>query len=295
MALVSMTGFAEAQGSRSGAHWRWEAKSVNGRGLDLRLRLPQGFDGIEAAARVLAADRFKRGNIQASLTYEVAASQRGLRIDAVALASAVQIAKEVAAETGLRPASVDGLLALKGIIVQDEALEMDNRERGGRDAAILETLAASFDALARARANEGAKLGAVLEAQMAEIARLTQAAGVLGAAQPMSLRAKLEQQVKDLVGPGTVSPERLAQEIALLAVRADIREELDRLAAHVGEAKKLLSSGEAVGRKLDFLAQEFNREANTLCSKSSDVELTRVGLGLKAVIDQFREQAQNVE
>ncbi|MGA7712439.1 MAG: YicC/YloC family endoribonuclease [Rhizomicrobium sp.] len=295
MALVSMTGFAEAQGSRDGAHWRWEAKSVNGRSLDLRLRLPQGFDGVEAAARILAADRFKRGNIQASLTYEAAASVRGLRIDAVALASAVKIAKEVATETGLRPASVDGLLALKGIIIQDESLVTDDRERAGRDAAILETLAAALSALARARASEGAKLRLVLEAQIAEVARLTETAAALAATQPAVLRSKLEQQLKDLVGPGVVAPERLAQEIALLAVRADIREELDRLAAHVGEARKLLSSGEAVGRKLDFLAQEFNREANTLCSKSSDAELTRVGLDLKAVIDQFREQAQNVE
>ena len=295
MALVSMTGFAEAQGSRDGAHWRWEAKSVNGRGLDLRLRLPQGFDGVESAARVLAGDRFKRGNIQASLTYEAAASVRGLRIDAVALASAVKIAKEVATETGLRPASVDGLLALKGIIIQDESLIVDDRERAGRDAAILETLAAAFSGLARARASEGAKLRLVLEAQIAEVARLTEMAAALAATQPAAMRSKLEQQLKDLVGPGIVSPERLAQEIALLAVRADIREELDRLAAHVGEARKLLSSGESVGRKLDFLAQEFNREANTLCSKSSDAELTRVGLDLKAVIDQFREQAQNVE
>ena len=295
MALVSMTGFAEAQGSRDGAHWRWEAKSVNGRGLDLRLRLPQGFDAIEAAARVLAADRFKRGNIQVALTYEAQANVRGLRIDAVALASAVKIAKEVASETGLAPASVDGLLALKGIIVQDDGLETDNRERALRDAAILETLATAFNALARARASEGAKLAAILVAQIGDIARLTQSAGALGATQPAALRAKLEAQIKDLVAPGTVSQERLEQEIALLAVRADIREELDRLAAHVGEAKKLLSSGDAVGRKLDFLALELNREANTLCSKSSDVELTRVGLDLKAVIDQFREQAQNVE
>jgi uncharacterized protein (TIGR00255 family) len=295
MALVSMTGFAEAHSSRNGAHWRWEAKSVNGRGLELRLRLPQGFDGVEAAARVLAVDLFKRGNIQAVLTYEAAADARGLRIDTVALASAVKIAKEVAADTGLRPAGVDGLLALKGIIVQDEVLDTDDRERAGRDTAILESLAAAFAALARARAGEGAKLAVILDAQIAEIARLTEAAGVLAAAQPAALRAKLEQQVKDLVGPGIVSPERLAQEIALLAVRADIREELDRLAAHVGEAKKLLASGQAIGRKLDFLSQEFNREANTLCSKSSDVALTRVGLDLKAVIDQFREQAMNVE
>ncbi|MDE2110304.1 MAG: YicC family protein [Alphaproteobacteria bacterium] len=295
MGIVSMTGFAEAHGSREGARWRWEAKSVNGRGLDLRLRLPPGFDGIEPAARVLAADRFKRGNIQVMLTHESALGERGLRIDAAALASAVKIAKEVAAETGLRQASVDGLLALKGVIVQEESVEMDSRLRAGRDASILESLAAAFDALARARANEGTKLAVVLNGQIGEIARLTAAAGAAAAAQPAALHARLTQQIADLVAPGTVSPERLEQEIALLAVRADIREELDRLAAHVVEARRLLSSGEAVGRKLDFLSQEFNREANTLCSKSSDIALTRIGLELKAVIDQFREQAQNVE
>ena len=207
----------------------------------------------------------------------------------------MKIAKEVAAETGLPPASVDGLLALKGVIVQDDAVDLTAREHAGRDAAILESLMTAFDALARARASEGAKLAAVLEGQIAEIARLTAAAGAAAAAQPAAFRDKLTKQIEDLVAPGTVSPERLAQEVALLAVRADIREELDRLSAHVGEAKKLLSSGVAIGRKLDFLAQEFNREANTLCSKSADVGLTRIGLDLKAVIDQFREQAQNVE
>jgi len=295
MALVSMTGFAEAHGSHEGARWRWEAKSVNGRGLELRLRLPPGFDGMEPAARVLAQGRFKRGNIQVVLTFETAPSARGLRIDAAVLASAVKIAKEIASETGLRPASIDGLLALKGVIVQDDALDPSAREHAGRDAAILESLAAAFDALARARAGEGAKLAVLLDAQIAEIARLTTAAGAVAVTQPAALRDKLRQQIADLVAPGTVSPERLEQEIALLAVRADIREEIDRLAAHVSEAKRLLSSGEAVGRKIDFLAQEFNREANTLCSKSSDIELTRIGLDLKAVIDQFREQAMNVE
>ncbi len=295
MAIVSMTGFAESHGSRDGAHWRWEVKSVNGRGLDLRLRVPQGFEGIEAAARVLAAGRFKRGNIQAGLSFEAASSARGLRIDAAALASAVKIAKEVAAETGLRQASVDGLLALKGVIVQDEVLDADSRERAGRDAAILESLAGAFDALARARAGEGTKLAALLVAQVAEIARLTQAAAAAAAAQPAALRERLSAQIADLVAPGAVSPERLEQEIAMLAMRADIREELDRLKAHVEEARRLLSSGEAVGRKIDFLAQEFNREANTLCAKSADIALTRIGLDLKAVIDQFREQAQNLE
>jgi uncharacterized protein (TIGR00255 family) len=295
MTIVSMTGFAEAQGGREGARWRWEVKSVNGRSLDLRLRLPPGFDSIEAAARMLAGDRFKRGNVQASLTFEAASGARGLRIDAAALASAVKIAKEIAAETGLRPASIDGLLALKGVIVQDDILETDAHEHADRDAAVLESLVVAFDALARARAGEGAKLAVLLEAQIAEIARLTEAAGAASATQPAALRERLKQQIADLLAPGTFSPERLEQEIALLAVRADIREELDRLKAHVEEARRLLASGEAVGRKLDFLAQEFNREANTLCSKSSDVALTRIGLDLKAVIDQFREQAMNVE
>jgi len=149
--------------------------------------------------------------------------------------------------------------------------------------------------LGRARKNEGAKLTNILNAQIGAIARLVEDAGRLAAVQPEALRARLEKQIADFVAPGTVTPERIAQEVALLATRSDIREELDRLAAHVGEAKKLVASGEAIGRKLDFLAQEFNREANTLCSKSQDVELTRIGLELKSVIDQFREQAQNVE
>jgi uncharacterized protein (TIGR00255 family) len=290
-----MTGFAEAQGAREGARWRWEAKSVNGRGLDLRLRTPPGFDAVEPAARMLASERFKRGSIQASLTLEGPDNARGLRIDAVALASAVRIAREIAAETGLPPARVDGLLALKGVIVQDEAVLGDAAERARRDAAILETLASVFDALMRARKTEGAKLATVLSAQMNEIERLTAEAASLAASQPATLRDKLAAQLKDVLESNDVAEDRLAQEVALLALRADVREELDRLSAHVQEARTLLQSGEAVGRKLDFLAQEFNREANTLCSKSSDIALTRTGLALKAMIDQFREQAQNVE
>jgi uncharacterized protein (TIGR00255 family) len=295
MPLVSMTGFAESHGGRDNARWRWEARSVNGRGLELRLRLPPGFDAIESAARMLATGRFKRGNIQATLNFDAGTAARGLRIDAAVLASAVKIAKEVANDTGLRPASIDGLLALKGVIVQDEAVELDTHEHAARDAAMLESLAACFDALARARAGEGAKLAVVLDAQIAEIARLTAAAGLAAVAQPAALRDRLTQQLNDLMAPGAVSPERLAQEIALLATRADIREEIDRLTAHVSEARRLLAAGDAVGRRLDFLAQEFNREANTLCSKSADIELTRIGLDLKAAIDQFREQLQNVE
>jgi uncharacterized protein (TIGR00255 family) len=295
MALVSMTGFADAQGAREGARWRWEAKSVNGRGLDLRLRMPPGFDGIEPAARMLANERFRRGSIQAALTYEEADTTGGLRVDPVALAAAVRIAKEVAAETGLQPARIDGLLALKGVIVQADSGLGDVTERAKRDAAILETLAAAFDALRRARKTEGAKLATILSSQIDEIARLTAEAGTLAATQPAALRDRLSAQLKELLEPGAIQEDRLAQEAALLAARADVREELDRLAAHVQEARTLLASEDAIGRKLDFLAQEFNREANTLCSKSSDIQLTRTGLALKAAIDQFREQAQNVE
>ncbi|MBV9990658.1 MAG: YicC family protein [Alphaproteobacteria bacterium] len=295
MALVSMTGFSDAQGAGGGVRWRWEVKSVNGRGFDLRLRMPPGFEGIEPAARVLASERVRRGSIQATLTLEASDGVRGLRIDAAALASAVRIAKEVAAETGLAPASIDGLLALKGVIVQDDGLPTDDAARAQRDAAVLESLASAFDALSRARKSEGLKLGALLEAQIADIARLTAEAGALAATQPQAMRDRLAIQLRELLESNQVAEDRLAQEVALLALRGDVREELDRLGAHVQEARALLGSGEAVGRKLDFLAQEFNREANTLCSKSADIALTRVGLALKAAIDQFREQAQNVE
>ena len=295
MSLVSMTGFAEAPGASGNLRWRWEVKSVNGRGLDLRLRMPPGFDSVGPAARVLAGERFKRGNIQATLTVEPQEGARGMRIDPAALSAAIRIAKEVAAETGLAPARIDGILALKGVIVQDEAIALDAAQRGARDAAILESLAYAFDALARARATEGAKLCHVLMGQAREIANLTDEAGKLAAAQPAALRERLQAQLKDLFASVPVSEDRLAQEVALLAAKADVREELDRLAAHTQEARAMLASGDGVGRKLDFLAQEFNREANTLCSKSSDVALTRVGLALKSVIDQFREQAQNVE
>jgi uncharacterized protein (TIGR00255 family) len=295
MSIVSMTGFAESAGSHEGLRWRWEAKSVNGRGLDLRLRTPPGFDALEQPARMLASERFRRGNLQVSLTVEAQDSARGLKVDPVALASAVKLAREIASETGLAPARIDGILALKGVIVQEEMVALDPVVRAHRDAEILRSLAMAFDALARARAGEGAKLSQLLSAQVGEIERLVEEAEGLSAAQPDALRQRLAAQMQELMSGSPLSEERLAQEIALLATRADVREEMDRLKAHIQDARVLLGSGEAVGRKLDFLSQEFNREANTLCSKSSDIALTRIGLALKAVIDQFREQAQNVE
>jgi len=296
MTFASMTGFAESTGSHDGLRWRWEAKSVNGRSLDMRLRTPPGYDGLEAPARRLAGERFLRGAFQISLSVEQPETARGLSVDAAALASAVRIAREVAAETGLAPARVDGLLALKGVIVADEvAAPLDPIARAHRDAAILESLAGAFDRLVKERCSEGAKLAALMTVQMDEIEKLVGESGRLAAAQPAALKARLDAQLKELLDGGSVSEDRLAQEVALLAVKADVREELDRLTAHVQDARALIKDGKGVGRKLDFLSQEFNREANTLCSKSSDIALTRTGLALKAVIDQFREQSQNVE
>ena len=294
MSLSSMTGFAESSGGHGGQAWRWEARSVNGRGLDVRLRIPPGLDGIEAPARKLAAARFVRGSLQVALTVEPQESARGLKIDPVTLAAAVKLAQQIAAETGLAPARVDGILALKGVIVADDGAPLDEAARAHRDAAILESLAMAFDALARERLNEGAKLKTILTRQLDEIEALVKEAGALAASQPQALKARLAAQMNDLLAAG-LPEERLAQETALLAARADVREELDRLAAHVADARAMLKNGQGIGRKLDFLAQEFNREANTLCSKSADIALTRTGLALKAVIDQFREQSQNVE
>jgi uncharacterized protein (TIGR00255 family) len=291
-----MTGFAEAPGANGALRWRWEVKSVNGRGLDLRLRVPSGFDCVEIPARALATERFRRGNIQASLNLESQENGRAFRIDAAALAAAVRVAQQVSADTGLPPARVDGLLALKGVVVQDDTpLSSDPEERASRDAAILESLARAFDALSRARATEGTRLEKLLHGQIDAIATLIHDAQSSAAAQPQALRERLSAQLKELLTQDSFSEDRLAQEVALLATRADVREELDRLSAHVEEARALLAQKEAVGRKLDFLAQEFNREANTLCSKSADIALTRIGLALKSAIDQFREQAQNVE
>ncbi|MSP95355.1 MAG: YicC family protein [Alphaproteobacteria bacterium] len=297
MPLISMTGFADARGSHANLRWRWEAKSVNGRGLDFRFRAPLGYEGLEAGARTLATERFKRGSLQIVLTAASEEASRGFRIDPAALADAVRIAKKLAEETGLPPARIDGLLALKGVVMQEESAVLDDEARMKRDAAMLESLANAYDLLARARGGEGAKLEAILLRQVDEIERLTGEARVLAAQQPTLLRDRISAQLKELLGGANanVSEERVAQEIAMLAARADLSEEMDRLLAHAHEARALIAGKEPAGRKLDFLSQEFNREANTLCSKSSDIQLTHVGLALKAVIDQFREQVQNIE
>ncbi len=296
MPLSSMTGFAEGRGAQGNLRWRWEVRSVNGRNLDIRLRIPAGYEGLEPGARILAGERFGRGSIQAALTVTTEEGGRGFRIDSETLSEAVQVAKRVAEKTGLPPARVDGLLALRGVVVQEDAAQLDDDERSARNAAMLASLADALDQMAIARTDEGTKIEKMLLSQVDEIEARTAEGRKLAANLPQAFRDKMQAQLDELLGPGSNVPEeRLAQEVALLAARADLREELDRLAAHCQEARNLFGASGPTGRKLDFLAQEFNREANTLCAKSSDIALTREGLALKAVIDQFREQVQNVE
>ena len=296
MPLASMTGFAEGQGAHANVRWRWEVRSVNGRNLDIRLRIPAGYEGLEAGARKLAGERFGRGSIQAALTVTAEESSRNFRINPETLAEAVRVAKSVANKTGLPPARVDGLLALRGVLVQEDAAALDEDEHLARNTAMLKSLSKALDHMAVARADEGTKIEKMLLSQLGEIETCTAKARKLAANQPQAFREKIQAQLDELLGPvSNVPEERLAQEVALLATRTDLREELDRLAAHCQEARRLICAGGPTGRKLDFLSQEFNREANTLCAKSSDIALTQEGLALKAVIDQFREQVQNVE
>lgn len=295
MTLASMTGFARIEGAHEGLRWFWECRSVNGRGLDLRFRLPPGFESVEPAARALATERFKRGSLSLSLNMQQKSAVPKISINMDVLAQVAAAVQAVRAQTDAGPPSAGELMTLRGVLEADERAPTET-ELTVRDAAVLNSLATALDAMAKARVEEGRRLFAVLNGQVTEIEALTRQAAGLAAAQPEAMRARLKTQVQALLDAGaTVTPDRLAQELALLAVKADIREELDRLAAHVAQARGLLSAGEGAGRRLDFLAQEFNREANTLCSKSSDIALTQTGLALKAVIDQFKEQVQNVE
>lgn len=293
-----MTGYARAEGRDAQTTWLWEAKSVNGKGLDVRCRLPHGLDGVEIAARDLATRKLKRGNVQLSLTLTANAQGPGLRVNKEFLAELVALVDELGpSHQNIAPARWDGLLAVKGVL---EAANGDEAEpeniRDAREAAIKADLEKVLDSLAAMRGVEGERIQAVLASQLDEVATLADRAGATAALRPEAVRERLRQQVASVLEAApTLAEDRVAQEVALIAVKADVREELDRLRAHVAAARDLIAQGGAVGRKLDFLSQEFNREANTLCSKSSDVELTRIGLDLKAVIDQFREQVQNIE
>ena len=288
-----MTGFARAEGGELGISWVWETKSVNGKSLDLRLRLAPGFDALEPRLRAMLAQRFRRGNISAVLAITRTAPA-AVRVNRVALAQLVSLMNELAREVDAAPPRLDGLLALRGVV---ETVEDDEEAvLEGRRSAVLDSWESALGRLAVARAEEGARLALLLGDQLEEMAVLVRAAGDCAAAQPETIRERLKTMLASLADlvPG-LPEDRVAQEMALLIARSDVREEIERLRAHLEQAGDLLQQGEAVGRRLDFLCQELNREANTLCSKSADIELTRIGLSLKAAVEQFREQVQNIE
>ena len=291
-----MTGYARAQGQDQSASWIWEVKTVNGRGLELRIRLAPGYDVLDPAAREKVQKRFKRGSLSLSLNVTRHGKTGPLTVNEVVLAQYLTLAESLHRKTpSLTAATIDGLLALRGVVEVGDN-EDDPTAVEGRGPALLDSLDQALDALAAMRAAEGKRLATVLGDQLTEIARLAELVEGCPALAPTAIKERLRQQVQSLLDASpTLSEERLTQEAALIAAKADVREELDRLKAHVAAARDMLASGEAVGRKLDFLCQEFNREANTLCSKAGDVELTRIGLALKAVIEQFREQVQNIE
>lgn len=298
MSVASMTGYARAEGRDTQVNWVWEAKTVNGRGLEIRCRLPFGHDALEVAAREAVGRKLKRGNLQLSLNVSRVTEAPALRVNHELLNQILTLVDGIgASHQNIAPARWDGILSIKGVLEPVEAEQEDAEAvRAARETAMKVTLEQALDQLAAMRLSEGARIQRVLLDQLDEIAVLAERAGATASLRPEAVRERLRHQVAAVLDsvPG-LPEERIAQEVALIAVKADVREELDRLRAHVAAARDLIAEGGAVGRKLDFLSQEFNREANTLCSKSSDVELTRIGLDLKAVIDQFREQVQNIE
>jgi uncharacterized protein (TIGR00255 family) len=295
MALSSMTGFARRHGVCGSYAWAWEIKSVNGKGLDLRLRLPSGWDAIEAGLRSRAAETLARGSIQASLTVERSGVAPEVQVNTAVVDALVTAARQLARRIEASPPTLDGLLGLKGVIDIGEATE-NEEERRSAEEAVKTGFAEAIAALADMRRHEGAALARVLGSRLDEIAALTQRAELLPGRRPEAIRARLAEQIAALLAQSErFDPDRLHQEAILIATKADVREEIDRLAAHVAQSRALIEQGGPIGRRLDFLAQEFNREANTLCAKANDLELTNIGMELKAAVEQFREQVQNVE
>jgi len=295
MALSSMTGFARGHGVAGSYAWSWEIKSVNAKGLDLRLRLPPGWDAIEVPARARAAETLSRGTAYANLTVERKGVATTVKVNEPVLSAVLATLKRLHERVEAAPATLDGILSLKGVI---EITEEDEREEDRRaaEAAILEGFDNALGELVAMRREEGATLGRVLSKRLKEIAALAARAEVAPGRKPEAIKARLAEQVATLLSASTrFDSDRLHQEAIMLASKADIREELDRLASHVAQAQKLLADGGPVGRRLDFLAQELNRESNTLTAKANDVELTNIGLELKSAVEQFREQVQNLE
>ena len=295
MSIASMTGFARETGVTGSYQWAWELKTVNGRGLEVRVRTPSGLDAIGEEARGQILKALTRGQGQLNLSLSKASAAPKLRVNQDVLQSLLSAIGDLTLPDNVKPASLDGLLSVRGVVeLDDDAADPSQDE--GLVAALRGGIVMLIESLKAARLKEGQALAGVLGQQLDLISRLVDEAEAAPARRPDAIRIRLEAQIAELLdGKANLDPARLHQEAVLIAARADIREELDRLRAHVDAARSLLQEGGSVGRRLDFLAQEFGREANTLCAKANDVSLSRIGLELKAVIEQFREQVQNVE
>ncbi len=294
MSLSGMTGFARIEGKSGAWSWSIEARSVNGRNLEARFKGPAGFDALERVVRDAAQQRFQRGQINIGLQAKRPETGGGVRLNQEALDRYLTLSAELVREGRATPPAADGLLALKGVLEVAEDDE-DPEVRATVEAAMAESLAAALDGLKAARMQEGAALLPVLTGMVDRIASLVADAEREATAQTAAIRERFTRRLGELVGDTSTLEERIVQEAAVLAAKADVREELDRLDSHVTAARELIAAGGGAGRRLDFLTQEFMREANTLCSKSATTALTATGLELKAVIEQFREQIQNVE
>ena len=293
MPISGMTGFGRAEGASGAWAWAVEARSVNGRNLEVRFRGPPGFEGLERAAREGAQSRFQRGQVTVGVQAKRGEGAVAVRVNVEQLERYLSLGAPYLNDGRIGPPTLDGLLALRGVIEADDA-GLDPEAQAEHEAAMAASIAVALDGMLAARREEGRALLAVLSAQVERIGDLASQAGEIAAGQPAAIKARFEARLKELAGEAATE-ERIVQEAAALAVKADVREELDRLAGHVDAARALLAADAAVGRRLDFLTQEFMREANTLCSKSQTGALTSVGLDLKATIEQFREQVQNVE
>ena len=289
-----MTGFGRAEGAAGAWSWAVEARSVNGRNLEVRFRGPPGFEALERIAREAAQARFQRGQVNVNVTARHTETAGTVRINHEVLERYLALADELTGKGHALTPSADGLMALRGVLEIGEAEEEAPEARAQAEAAMAASLAEALDGLLVSREAEGAKLGAVLAALVDHVEALCAEAEVEAAGQGPAIRDRFAKRLAELLGEATPA-DRIVQEAAVMATKADVREELDRLASHVAAARALMAEDAAAGRRLDFLTQEFMREANTLCSKSATTALTSVGLALKAAIDQFREQVQNVE
>ena len=295
MALSSMTGFARSHGASGPYTFEWELKSVNAKGFDLRVRMPPGWDEIEASAKKRAGELLSRGTVYANLNIKRANAAAVIRINEDVLAAVVRVAGELAGRIDAVAPSVDGLLGIKGVIEVVEP-ESDETEEAAAKAAVGIAFEQALTDLVAMRRREGDALGKILLQRMDEIESLAKRAEAAPGRKPEAIRTRLAEQVAALLeSSDRFDADRLAQEALLIATKADIREELDRIASHIAQAREMLGKGGPIGRRLDFLAQEFNREVNTCCSKSNDLELTNTGLEMKNIVEQFREQVQNLE